>query len=127
MTNKEQCCEHEVHLSYACPLCKRDGLEYGKSLSHQREQESWESAFDEKWDAEWETGTTMDGDGIEVDVAAIKSFIRTLLERERAEAVDAWVRKHQPITDFHCSKHEHPIPACFQCFEEARNITNSKN
>ena len=68
---------------------------------------NWEKQFDKEWNTKWETGTTMDGDEIEIDRVAIKSFISTLLSTTRTETLQECVEVLEE-TKMHLDKLDDP-------------------
>lgn len=58
---------------------------------------NWKERFEKEWRDVWETGTTMDGDSVEVDREAVKSFI----EQVEKEAIEGERERIQEIIGEH--------------------------
>jgi len=88
-------------------------------------KEGWESRFDEKFvrsDGLMDKYTWDEDDhealGPDSTANQIKKFIADLLALTKKEAVNEWIAKNKPITNFKCSEHEDPILSCLKCHQE---------
>lgn len=69
-----------------CPKCGNSNLTKDNTeCRHEFPPDDWKYRFDKEWEEKWETGTTQDGDEVEINKGLIKDFISVELSKARQE------------------------------------------